>query len=240
MQVFVLSFFVSIISIMFKINISHITKKGNVYYETNPHMHAILYHMKIRIQHPFDYYILLFFTTAFTGWLWEVILYLITAHSFVNRGIYRGPYLPIYGVGGVILMLILHKFRRYPFRVFFISCFLCTILEYFTGKWLERKWNVRWWDYSGHLWNIDGHVCLTSTIAFGFCGILLICIFQPVFNKLYHHMTLGIRAILCIICILIFIADAAYSASLPNTGHHISTAINLTSHCQHDIFDIIT
>lgn len=178
---------------------------------------------KKQIPHPFDYYILLFFTTAFIGWLWEVLLYLVTSHTIVNRGVYRGPYLPIYGIGGVLLMLILHHFRRKPFCVFLFSCTLCTILEYCAGMWLEWKWGVRWWDYSGHLWNLNGHVCLISSIGFGLGGILLICIFQPLFNKLYHRMTLRLRAALCIIFILIFIADAAYSAILPNTGEHIST-----------------
>lgn len=185
--------------------------------------------MKKQIQHQFDYYALLFFTTAFTGWLWEVLLYLITAHTFVNRGVYRGPYLPIYGIGGVILMLVLHRFRRHPFWVFIISCFLCTVLEYFTGRWLEGKWGVRWWDYSGHLCNLDGHICLTSSIAFGLCGVLLICVFQPFFNKIYHRMTIGLRVTLCIICILIFVADAAYSAALPNTGEHINSIGNMAT-----------
>lgn len=179
--------------------------------------------MKKRIPHQLDYYVLLFFTAAFIGWLWEVLLYLVTAHTIVNRGVYRGPYLPIYGTGGVLLMLVLYRFRRHPFYVFFFSCAFCTILEYLTGVWLEWKWGVRWWDYSGHLWNLNGHICLTSSIGFGLGGILLICIFQPFFNKSYHHMTLRLRTILCIIFTLIFIADAAYSATLPNTGRNIST-----------------
>jgi len=179
--------------------------------------------MKEKITHPFDYYALLFFTTAFAGWLWEVLLYLITAHTFVNRGVYKGPYLPIYGAGCVILILFLHRLRKHPAVVFVLSCVFCTILEYFSGAWLLWKWNIRWWDYRGHLGNINGHICLISSIGFGLGGVLLICVFQPVFNKYYHRMPFGIRIILCIVFILIFITDAAYSAMLPNTGEHINT-----------------
>ncbi len=116
--------------------------------------------MKEKIVRPFDYYALLFFTTAFAGWLWEVLLYLVTAHAFVNRGVYRGPYLPVYGVGCLLLMLLLHKLRRRPLTVFVLSCILCTALEYFTGVWLLWKWGVRWWDYSGHLCTLA--VCCSS------------------------------------------------------------------------------
>ena len=177
------------------------------------------------ILRPFDYYALLFFTTAFAGWLWEVLLYVVTDHTFVNRGVYRGPYLPIYGVGCVILILFLHKMRRQPGFVFVISCLLCSTLEYFSGVWLEKKWGIRWWDYSEHKFNIQGHICLTSAIGFGLGGVFLICLIQPIFNKYYHRMTSKMRVTLCVLFLLVFIADAAYSAATPNTGAHISTLL---------------
>lgn len=178
--------------------------------------------MKEKIVRPFDYYVLLFFTTAFAGWLWEVLLYLATAHVLVNRGVY-GAYLPIYGAGCVFLILLLHRLRRRPVIVFVLSCLLCTTLEYFSGAWLMWKWGIRWWDYSGHLCNINGHICLTSAVGFGLGGMLLICVIQPVFNKFYHRMTIAVRVTLCVVFTLVFIADAAYSAIQPNTGEHIST-----------------
>lgn len=179
--------------------------------------------MRKKIIRSFDYYALLFFTTSFAGWLWEVLLYLATAHTFVNRGVYKGPYLPIYGAGCVILILLLHRLRRHPVAVFGLSCLLCTVLEYCSGMWLEWRWGVRWWDYSGHIFNLDGHICLTSSVGFGLGGVLLICLFQPVFNRYYHRATIAVRAALCIVFTLIFIVDAAYSAMLPNTGEFIST-----------------
>lgn len=181
------------------------------------------------ILRPFDYYALLFFTTAFAGWLWEVLLYVVTDHTFVNRGVYRGPYLPIYGVGCVILILFLHKMRRQPGLVFVISCLLCSTLEYFSGIWLEKKWGIRWWDYSEHKFNIRGHICLTSAIGFGLGGVFLICLVQPIFNKYYHRMTIKMRVTLCVLFLLVFIADAAYSAATPNTGTHISTLLFIQS-----------
>lgn len=175
------------------------------------------------ILRPFDYYALLFFIAAFAGWLWEVLLYLVTDHTFVNRGVYRGPYLPIYGVGCVILILLLHRMRKRPVVVFALSSFLCSMLEYFSGVWLEKKWGIRWWDYSEHMFNIQGHICLTSAIGFGLGGVLLICLIQPIFNKYYHRMTIKLRITLCMLFLFIFIVDAAYSAITPHIGAHIST-----------------
>ena len=129
--------------------------------------------------HEFDYYVLLFFGLAFIGWLWEVGLYLATEHAFINRGVYRGPYLPIYGAGGLALCLLLRPLRRKPVRVFLLSMALCSGLEYFTSWFLERLWGIRWWDYSGHAWNLNGRICLLGAVVFGLGGTGLVYLTIP-------------------------------------------------------------
>lgn len=182
----------------------------------------ILFIMKNTNIHYFDYYVLLFFCLSFLGWLWEVILYFFTSADFVNRGVYYGPYLPVYGIGGLLLMLLLRAKRRQPVWVFTFSAVVCTLLEYLTATWLEWKWNVRWWDYSGLFGNLDGKICLLCSFGFGIGGVLIICVFQPVFNKIYHKMTIGMRIVISVALILIFVVDAAYSIIHPNTGSNIT------------------
>ena len=151
--------------------------------------------------HEFDYYVLLFFGLAFIGWLWEVGLYLATEHAFINRGVYRGPYLPIYGAGGLAL---------------------CSGLEYFTSWFLERLWGIRWWDYSGHAWNLNGRICLLGAVVFGLGGTGLVCLLLPLYERLYQRIAKKWRIVLCLILLAMFIADATYCAVRPNTGRGIS------------------
>lgn len=119
-------------------------------------------------------------------------------------------------------MVFLHAKRKQPVLVFASSAILCTAVEYAAAAWLEYKWNVQWWDYSGAFLNIDGKICLLCSIGFGIGGVLLICVFQPFFLKFYHRMTRGMRIVICIILILIFVADAAYSIIKPNAGANIT------------------
>ena len=51
-----------------------------------------------------------FVVYAFVGWVYEVTWFLVVKHEFVNRGALFGPYLPIYGFGMLLLLLILHKY----------------------------------------------------------------------------------------------------------------------------------
>lgn len=172
--------------------------------------------------HQFDYYVLLFFLLAFIGWLWEVILFYFTNHAFINRGIYRGPYLPIYGVGGLLLCLLFRSLQKKPFRLFFLSVLVCSTLEYLTSYFLELLWGIRWWDYSGHFLNLNGRICLLGAVVFGLGGVLLICLFLPLYEKGYRKIPGKWRLWLCLLLLFLFIADATYCAVRPNTGWGIS------------------
>ena len=41
------------------------------------------------------------------GWLWEVLLFLFTRGEFINRGTSMDKWLPIYGVGSTVVLIVL-------------------------------------------------------------------------------------------------------------------------------------
>lgn len=170
----------------------------------------------------FYFYVLLFFVTAFAGWLWEVLLFFFTEHAFINRGVYEGPYLPIYGAGGLLLCMLLSRLKKRPFLVFSLSLSICTVLEYLTSYFLEHRWGVRWWDYSGHFFNINGRVCLLGAVVFGLGGTALVCLFLPFYEKRFERITPVWRKAVCLFLLLVFIIDGARCAMRPNTGVGIS------------------
>ena len=100
-------------------------------------------------KYPVTTLILMFFLFAFLGWCWEVMLYLVTSATFVNRGVMHGPWLPIYGTGGVLVLMVLYKLRDKPWLEFTATVVVCGIVEYFTAYYLETVYNRRWWDYAG-------------------------------------------------------------------------------------------
>ena len=67
--------------------------------------------MKKNFNFLIDNYII-FAVYALIGWLYEVTLFLIRDHIFVNRGVLFGPFLPIYGFGILILLLLLKRFMQ--------------------------------------------------------------------------------------------------------------------------------
>ena len=50
-----------------------------------------------------------FICFSFIGWIYEVAIFIIEDHIFVNRGVLYGPWLPVYGFGGSIIFLLFKK-----------------------------------------------------------------------------------------------------------------------------------
>lgn len=126
-------------------------------------------------------YFLLFMLYSFLGWCMEVTLISIQNKRFVNRGFLIGPYCPIYGFGGVLITLVLGRYKYDPLVLFVMTVAACGILEYLTSWAMEIVFKARWWDYSKEKFNLNGRVCLKNLVAFGVLGLVVTYILNPIF-----------------------------------------------------------
>lgn len=177
-------------------------------------------------ENAFCNYILIFFACALIGWIWEVCLYFYTTGGFVNRGVLHGPWLPIYGFGGLGIALLLQHFKKHPLVVFFAAVIGCGVLEYYTGWYLETFKHLKWWDYSGNFLNLHGRICLGSVTAFGLCGLAMTYVLYPILINTFDKLKLRPKKILCFALVLFFLADFIYSSDVPNVGEGITNEIS--------------
>ena len=124
-----------------------------------------------------DYNILTFFMIfyiyCFLGWCFESTYVSINSKKWVNRGFMKGPFLPIYGAGAVIILFVTIPAMSNPLLVYILSVISATVLEYFTGIAMEKFFKVRYWDYTKDFLNYKGYICLKSSITWGFMGLLI-------------------------------------------------------------------
>ena len=167
--------------------------------------------------------ILIFFIFSTIGWLWEVSLHLIEDGTFVNRGVMHGPWLPIYGCGGVLVLVVLNKFREKPLLEFISIIILCGIVEYFTSFYLELTHNgVKWWDYSGYFLNLNGRICAEGLLVFGLGGIAAVYFLSPLLDNLIRKINSKILIPLVTSLVIVFTIDQIYSSKNPNIGTGIT------------------
>ena len=167
--------------------------------------------------------IMIFFLMSCAGWIWEVSLHLITDGKFVNRGVMQGPWLPIYGSGSVVILLLLYRLRRHPAAEFVAAVMVCGILEYFSSYFLEQlHGGVRWWDYTGYFLNLNGRICAEGLLVFGIGGMAVVYLAAPFLDGLIRKLPKNWLKLLCLILGLVFLADEAYSLKNPNEGKGIT------------------
>lgn len=85
----------------------------------------------------------------------------------------------IYGTGAVIILLATIPVRDSLWLVFLLGMLAATALEYVTGAAMEALFKVRYWDYSKQPFNLNGYICLTSSLAWGAFSILLVRFLHP-------------------------------------------------------------
>lgn len=132
----------------------------------------------------FNEYFLYLFIYSVLGWICEVIYCRIVHGNWTNRGFLSGPYCPIYGFGGLFIILLLSPFISNPILIFLLSILVTTTLEYITSFLMEKIFNAKWWDYSNEFLNINGRVCLATAIPFGILGVLVMYFIHPFTTKL--------------------------------------------------------
>lgn len=166
--------------------------------------------------------VLLFFCFALLGWLWEMSLQLFGEGVFANRGSMLGPWLPIYGFGGVFSLIVLQPARKRPVLTFLLAMVLCGTLEYFAGWLLEVMKGVRYWNYDGAFLNLNGRICFGSVFVFGIAACFGIYFVAPLLDDLLVRISKQLRFVLCIVLVLLFCFDLAYSTIYPNRGEYIT------------------
>ncbi|MCM1325149.1 MAG: hypothetical protein NC094_13505 [Bacteroidales bacterium] len=118
-------------------------------------------------------WVFFFYLYCFLGWVVESFYVSLKSRKLVNRGFMRGPFLPLYGSGAIMMLVVSMPFQDNPVLVYVAGCIGATALEYVTGVTMEALFKVRYWDYSQNKFNFQGHICLFTTLAWGFLTILM-------------------------------------------------------------------
>ncbi|MGL6217999.1 MAG: putative ABC transporter permease, partial [Lacrimispora sphenoides] len=156
-------------------------------------------------------WLLFFFIYCFIGWIIESTYVSVRSLHFVNRGFLRLPLLPLYGSGAIIMLWLSIPVQGNLFLVFLFGMLGASALEYVTGYVMERLFKMKYWDYSNNPFNLNGYVCLTNSISWGFLTLLLTEVIHRPLEWLVLHLNGTACIILVIMVGLLFVTDAIRS-----------------------------
>lgn len=106
---------------------------------------------------------------SFAGWVWEVIHVSMLAGELVDRGFLFGPVCPIYGVTMVIAYFLMGMPKKpmgilkategkwYQYPLYGLAAIaLPTLVELVVGYGSELLFDIRLWDYSHYVLDVNG------------------------------------------------------------------------------------
>lgn len=173
-------------------------------------------------------YFLLFYFYSIIGYFCEVLsIYRIKKKFVWNRGYLLGPYLPVFGFGALITTIFLLEYKSQPVTLFVLGMVYCGTLEYMTSLLLEKIFHLRWWDYSKKKFNINGRVCLETSVLFGFGALIhvnLVCgVFFSILQSIPKYVIITVAIVLFIIMVIDFIISTVETVRLKSDIKLIGT-----------------
>ena len=160
--------------------------------------------MKKQTVHQIVWYMLIF---SILGLIVETIYgYATTGILESRKGLILGPFCPIYGVGAVIILLLLDRFKGHKVKLFIYGAILGSFIEYILSFMLEAMYGSRFWSYSNFM-NTNGRICLLYSAFWGVLSIILIEFVKKYIDKFIDKIKGKARIITDIALIIFFSVD---------------------------------
>jgi uncharacterized membrane protein len=165
--------------------------------------------------------------------IWVILAYFVlysilgfaleTVYGLLTKGVIEsrksflyGPFCGIYGLGAVIMILLLQYFKKNNYTLFFGGYVIGSIIEYFVSLFGELILHVKWWDYSAEPFNVNGRICLVYSFFWGFLAIYLIRRVNPrvdsIIEKIRSKLPKYLLPVVFDISAILLVCDCIISA----------------------------
>lgn len=155
----------------------------------------------------------LFFLFCNIGWVQESAIESLYRRRWINRGFLRGPYIPIYGFGGMTILFCCMPFRENGFLVYLVGMMACTTLEYFVGWFMETIFHKQFWDYSMLKITYKNRISLLSSLFWGLLSLFMVYILFGYVDALVDILPINVIVIYDTAMMLAICVDTIISIS---------------------------
>jgi uncharacterized membrane protein len=142
---------------------------------------------------------------SYIGWIIEELYNLAVTKKSKKEGFLIGPFKPMYGITGTILILY-NQMLGINGIPFILLCFLIpTTVEYISGYMLKHIFNKVYWDYSDFKYNIHGFVTLKFSLYWTLLSFIGVYFLQPTIYSIYRELENSLTIVVCILSIILAI-----------------------------------
>ena len=161
---------------------------------------------------------ILFMLFSCIGWCYEITNDLIVQGGFHPRATFAGPWCPIYGIGGLLIVACFKPLRarlgdRFPKLVEVIALavgifLLVSLVELVASYACEALMGFMPWDYSTSWGNFQGRVAPEFTMRFVIGGLVFLYFLEPWVSGWCQAHPASAMRLACVLAAL-FVLDGA-------------------------------
>lgn len=130
-----------------------------------------------------------FIIYSVVGFIIETIFGILTKGVLESRKSFLyGPFCSIYGLGAVLMILPLQRFKKNNYTLFAAGFVIGSIIEYLVSLIGELIFHIKWWDYSDQILNLNGRICVLFLLFWGLLAIYLMSDINKRVDKLIDFL----------------------------------------------------
>ena len=133
-------------------------------------------------------------------------------HFETRQGLIYGPFIPVYGIGGMVYYILLSQIKtRNKVEIFFITMVLGGVTEYISSYVQEKVFGTISWDYTYMLFDINGRTSLLHCTYWGIAGVIYVSFIEPGIKKLKEHTENPSLQVMTLVLVIFMVFDISIS-----------------------------
>lgn len=157
----------------------------------------------------------IFLIGGIIGFVFETFYVFFTTGVWMNRaGVLYGPFNQVYGLGAVLFVLLLYRFRhKNAFIIFSVAAVVGGAFEYAASWVQEFAFGSVSWEYSERAANIGGRTNVMYSLGWGLMGLIFITHTWPYLSELIERIPNKMGKPLTVVLALLLGANLLLSAA---------------------------
>ncbi len=142
------------------------------------------------------------------GYLGETLFAFLAGGVIESRQSFLyGPFCAIYGLGAVVLVCGLQKFKKKNITLIIGGIILGALTEYMVSFIGEAVFGVKWWDYSNLPFNINGRICAAYSLMWGIVALVFVRFVNPKVDRFINLFPMRTLKTLTSIIMIFLLCD---------------------------------
>lgn len=180
-------------------------------FSVQPPFRAVRSPMNVNRKYSFLSFVFLFHAFSVLGCAVESVIQLIVNGNLHSISMPFLPWLPAYGLYGILILLTAKHFYNKPVLVYLLNFLIYSLLEYFMSAASENLFGYVPWDYSGYFLNINGRVYAGGSVSVALLGCAFLYYLAPKWTGMFLNLKKARRILLCTVLTVLFAADVTLS-----------------------------